>query len=135
MVGASDATGGDDPLSAAANAVLLASDHFTTHDVDVELDDPLEYGFDPGESRAIRLANELDAEMFLTDEFNSTKLRFVAMALDDRNILFTTPHVLCKLAERGVVDERYVDAALTYYVETEDWDREYVEYLRSNHLH
>lgn len=131
----SDATGGGDLLSAAADAVLLASDHLTTHDIEDELGDPLEYGLDPGESRAIWLANELDAEMFLTDEFNTTNFLFVAMALDDRNVLFTTPHVLCKLAERDVLDEEYVDAALTYYVETKDWDHEYVEHLRSNYLH
>jgi len=127
----SAATDGDDLLSAAAEAAMLASHHLT----DDEASDPLERGLDPGESRAIRLANDLDAAMLVTDEFNGTNLLFVALALDDRNTLFTTPHVLCKLADSGVLDAEYTDAALTHYVETKHWDRAYVEHLRSDYLH
>lgn len=129
------ATDDDDLLSAAADAVLLASEHLTVHDTGDQVANPLEYGLDPGESRAIWLANHLDAAMLVTDEFNTTKFLFVALAIDDRNTLFTTPHVLCKLGERGVLDPGYVDAALTYYVETKDWERAYVERLRSEYLH
>lgn len=130
----SDAMGSDDLLSAAAEAVIAASQRLTTHDVDSDLDDPLDYGLDEGESRAIWLANELGAEMFVTDEFNSTNYLFVGMALDDRNTQFTTPHVLCELANHGMLDSSYVDATLTYYVETKNWDRHYVELLRREHL-
>lgn len=130
----SEASGSGDVLSVAADAVLKASRHLTVHDVEDTFVDPLEDGLDPGESHAIRLANQLDAEMFVTDEFNTTNYLFVALALDDRNTLFTTPHVLCVLADRGVLDARYVDAALTYYVETKGWDRQYVERLRRTYL-
>jgi rRNA-processing protein FCF1 len=131
----SAATDGDDLLSAAADAVMLASRHLTVHDTGDEASDPLERGLDPGESRAIRLANHLDAAMLVTDEFNGTNLLFVALALDDRNTLFATPHVLCKLADSGVLDAEYTDAVLTYYVETKHWDRAYVEHLWSDYLH
>lgn len=130
----SDAMGHDDLLSSAAEAVVKASHHLTTHDVDASLDGPLDYGLDEGESRAIWLANELDCDLFVTDEFNSTNYLFVGMALDDRNVQFTTPHVLCELAEHDVLDSNYVDAALTYYVETKHWDGQYVELLRTKYL-
>lgn len=131
----SEAMGSGDLLSAAAEAVLSASDYLTTHDVDADLDEPLEYGLDPCESQGIWLANEINAEMFITDEFNSTNYLFVSLALIDRNTLFTTPHVLCTLADQAVLENGYVDATLTYYVETKDWDREYIEHLRNTHLH
>lgn len=128
------ATGGEDLLAAAADLVLRASDHLTAHEVADEIDDPLAYGLDRGESHGIWLANELSAEMFVTDEFNTTNYLFVALALEDRNTLFTTPHVLCVLAERNVLDTQYVDAALTYYVETKNWDRQYVDQLRLEYI-
>ena len=75
----------------------------TTHDVNDRIDDPLAYSLDRGESECIWLANELDADLFLTDEFNTTNYLFINLALDDRNILFTTPHVLCTLATQEVL--------------------------------
>jgi hypothetical protein len=130
----SEARGGDDLLSAAAELVFRASHHLTTHDVEAEIDDSLDLGLDRGESHGIWLANDRSATMFVTDEFNTTNYLFVALALEDRNTLFTTPHLLCLLAERGILDGQYVDAALTYYVETKGWDRQYVERLRSRYL-
>jgi len=130
----SDAASGDDLLATAADAVLRASGHLTTHDVDGELADPLGYGLDRGESHGVWLANHLDAAMFVTDEFNSTNYLLVSLALADRNALFTTPHVLCALGARDVLDRRYVDAVLTYYLDTKGWDREYVDRLREKYF-
>lgn len=130
----SETTGSDDLLATAAGMVLKASHCLTVHDVTDEIDDPLAYGLDRGESHAIRLANELSATMFVTDEFNSTNYLFVSLALDDRNTLFTTPHVLCVLADRGLLDNRYVAGLLTYYVETKHWDRQYIAQLRDKYL-
>lgn len=129
-----EATGSDDLLAAAADVVLKASHHLTTHDVTDEGDAPLDYGLDRGESHGIRLANELRAELFVTDEFNTTNYLFVSLALEDRNTLFTTPHVLCVLAEHVILDSQYVAAVLTYYVETKNWDRGYVSQLRDTYL-
>jgi len=125
-----DATGADDLLAAAADLVLQAAHHLMTHDVDDRTDEPVDYGLDRGESDCIWLANELAADLFITDEFNTTNYLFVALALDDRNSLFTTPHVLCTLATHGILPEEYVDTALTYYVETKGWDAQYVAQLR-----
>lgn len=129
-----DATGGDDLLAAAADLVLQAAQHLTTHDVDDRTDEPLDYGLDRGESDCIWVANELAADLFITDEFNTTNYLFVTLALDDRNSLFTTPHILCTLATHGILSEEYVDAALTYYVETKGWDAQYVAQLRQQCL-
>jgi rRNA-processing protein FCF1 len=129
-----DATGSDDLLSAAADLVLKATQHVTTHDVADRTAAPLDYGLDRGESDCIWLANELDAELFITDEFNTTNYLFINLALEDRNILFTTPHILCTMATHNVLPVEYVEAALTYYVETKHWDRQYVTLLRQQIL-
>ena len=129
-----DATGSDDLLSAAADLVLQTAHQLTTHDLDARLDEPLDYGLDRGESEAIWLANELEADLCITDEFNTTNYLFVALALDDRNALCTTPHILCTLATHGILPVEYVDAALTYYVEIKGWDARYVARLRTHYL-
>ena len=129
-----DATGGDDLLAAAATLVLKASTHLTTHDIDDRTDEPLDYGLDLGESEGIWLANEMEADLFITDEFNSTNYLLVNLALDDRNSLFTTPHILCSLATHEILPPEYVAAALTYYIETKGWDAQYVAQLRQASL-
>ena len=129
-----DATGDDDLLATAAALVLNASHHLTTHDVDNRTDDPVDYGLDRGESDCIWLANELEAALFITDEFNTSNYLFITLALDDRNTLFTTPHILCTLATREILPEEYVDAALTYFIETKGWDAKYVSQLRNQFL-
>lgn len=129
-----DATGDDDLLAAAADLVLRATHHLTTHDVGDRTDEPFDYGLDRGESDCIWLANELKTDFFITDEFNTTNYLFVNLALNDRNILFTTPHILCALATHGLLPVEYVDGALTYYVETKDWDPQYVAQLRHQYL-
>lgn len=130
-----EASGGDDLLSTAAEAVLQASHHLTTRDVAAEIDGSLDYGLDPGESRGIWLANELDADLFVTDEFNTSNYLLVAMALEDRNTLFTSPHVLCKLADRGTLTADYVNAVLTYLCDLKHWDESFVDRLRSKYLY
>lgn len=123
-----------DLLAAAADAVMQASHHFTTRDIGVETDGKLEYGLDSGESHGIWLTNEIEADMFVTDEFGSSNFPIVALELYDTNILFTTPHLLCKLAEQGVLDIRYTGSTLTYLCELKNWDRQYITRLRSKYL-
>ena len=129
-----EATGDNDLLAAAADLVLQAAHHLTTHNVSGQTDDPLAYGLDRGESEGIWLANELEADLFLTDEFNTTNYLFVTLALDDRNVLYTTPHILCTLATHEILPTAYVEAALSYYVETKAWDEQYVSQLRTQYL-
>lgn len=129
-----DAANGDDLLAAAATTILRASHHLQTHDIEDKTDDSLEYGLDTGEAYGIWLANEQSATTFVTDEFSTTNHLLVSLALEDRNTLYTTPHLLCLLADREILSSQYAASALTYYVETKDWDREYVEQLRIRYL-
>lgn len=129
-----DTQGSGDLLSKAATLVLGASQYLTTHDVGTDVEEPIAVGLDRGESHGIRLANELSAAMFVTDAFNTTNYLLVSLTLDDRNSLFTTPHLLCLFASRGVLDSRYVDAVLTYFLDTKQWDRQYVQALRRTYL-
>jgi len=130
-----DATGSADLLSAAADLVLQAAHQLTTHDVDAQLAESLDYGLDRGESECIWLANEVTADLFVTDEFNTTNYLFINLALDDRNILFTTPHLLCTLATHDILSVEYVAATLTYYIDTKNWDAQYVDQLRHQFLY
>lgn len=130
----SAATGQDDLLGTTAEAVVTALHHLTTHDVTDEVNQLGMYGLDQGESHGVWLANELDADMFVTDEFNLTNYLLISLALSDRNILFTTPHVLCSLAAQNILDSRYVAALLSYYVETKHWDQPYIDSLRDKYL-
>lgn len=130
----SSATGSGDLLSSAADLVLQAASRITIHEVETQIESPLDYGLDEGESECIWLTNRLDAALFVTDEFNSTNYLFVSLALNDRNVLFTTPHVFCKLATQAVLPTEYVDAALSYFVRTKSWDSEYVDRLRGKYL-
>ena len=130
----SEAASGDDLLAAAGKAVMRASNHLTTHDIDGTIEEPLEYGLDSGEAHGIWLANQLEAAMFVTDEFNSTNYLFVSLALDDRNTLFTTPHLLCHLANNDILSTQYVATVLAYYVDTKGWDTQYVDQLRTRYL-
>lgn len=130
----SAATEGGDLLATTATAVLQASHHLEVHDVADEIDESLTYGLDEGESHGIWLANQLEAAIFVTDEFNTTNYLLISLGLEDRNTLFTTPHVLCSLATVDILDSSFVEALLTYYVRTKDWDQEYIERLRQKYL-
>ncbi len=125
---------GDDLLGAAADTTLSAAHWLTDHDGQDRIDDLLDYGLDKGETHCIALANSIDADMFVTDEFNSIKFQLLSLAIDDRNIIFTTPHLLCVLANHGALDTRYADHALSYFIETKQWDRSYVNQLRMQYL-
>ena len=72
--------------------------------------------------------------MFVTDEFNTTSCLFVGPALVDRNTLFTTPHVLCRLTAEGVLAAASVEQALTYFVGTNGWEGSYVSELRARYF-
>lgn len=122
--------GGDDLLGTAADLVLLGASHLVIHDTTGESVPADNFGLDPGESHAIALANTLQPDLFVTDEFNSANLQLIHLAIFDRNIVFTTPHVLCELASHGILHPQYVKHLLGYYSETRHWDRAYLDYLR-----
>lgn len=129
-----DIAAGDDLLGTAAGLVLSAADRLTVSEVENGIVPEVAHALDDGEARCIALANSIDADMFVTDEFNSFKYQLISLAINDRNSLFTTPHLLCVLAVHGLLDARYVDHALSYYSETKHWDRSYLAALRRMYL-
>ena len=79
-------------------------------------------GLDQGKAESVWLANELEADLFITDEFTTT------------NYLFPTPHILCTHATHEILPVEYVDAALSHYVEIKGLDVQYVAQLRQHHF-
>nr|WP_233274838.1 hypothetical protein [Haladaptatus cibarius] len=77
----------DDVHGRAANGVLDRIPELTTQSVDLDAEFPL----DDGENAAVTLANDIDAELFLCDEFNSLGLIHASL-VDTR--LVTTPTLL-----------------------------------------
>lgn len=124
----------DDLLGVAADTVLSAAHWMTSHDVEDRIEELIDYTLDEGETHCIALTNDIEADMFVTDEFNSIKFQLISLAINDRNILFMTPQLLCVLAEHDILDPRYVDHALSYFIDTKHWDRSFVNTLRTMHL-
>jgi len=71
----------------AATAVCDRTAELTIQSVDLDAEFPL----DDGENAAVTLANEIDAELFLCDEFNSLGLIHASLA---NTRLVTTPTLL-----------------------------------------
>ena len=80
----------DDVHGHAASAVLDQAESFTTQSVDLDTEFPL----DDGENAAVTLANDLDAALFLCDEFNQLGLIHASLA---DTPLVTTPTLLSVL--------------------------------------
>ncbi|WP_082222568.1 hypothetical protein [Halorubrum halophilum] len=77
----------DDQHGQAATAVLDRTTELTVRSVDLDTEFPL----DDGENAAITLANEIDATLFLCDEFN--RLGLIHASLVDTRLV-TTPTLL-----------------------------------------
>ncbi|EMA37727.1 hypothetical protein [Halococcus hamelinensis] len=92
----------DDIHGHAASAILDRADSFTVQSVDFDAEFPL----DDGENAAVTLANDLDAALFLCDEFNQLGLIHASLA-DTR--LVTTPtlfSVLVRTEHLSAADSR-----------------------------
>lgn len=93
----------DDDHGQAASAVLEQITEMTVQSVDLDAEFPL----DDGENAAVTLANNIDAQLFLCDEFNSLGLIHASLA-DTR--LVTTPTLLSVFVR---TDQLTSDEALT----------------------
>ena len=115
----------DDDHGRAANAVLDRTADVTTQSVDLDAEFPL----DDGENAAVTLANEIDATLFLCDEFNRLGLIHASLA-DTR--LVTTPTLLSVFVR---TEQLTSDEALTLLDEistARSWDaNSYVQRARS----
>jgi hypothetical protein len=88
---------------AAATNVLAARNHFTVeapYERDETPDSRPTFGLDDGETDGIVLANALDVDGFLTDEFGGTNFALVHAVLQGPRIV-PTPRLLREYARNG----------------------------------
>ena len=119
--------------AAAANNVLSARDHYTVTDPyerDETPDSRPTFGLDDGETDGIVLANALDVDGFLTDEFGGTNFPLTHAVLQGPRIV-PTPRLVCDYAR----NEHMTDEAARTLLETigahRSWeDSPYVTQLR-----
>ena len=112
-----------DAHAQAATAVLDRDP--TTRTVDLDAEFPL----DDGENAAVTLANELDASLFLCDEFNQLGLIHASLA-DTR--LVTTPTLLSVFVHTNQLAPATAQTLLDEISEARSWDtNSYVQRARS----
>jgi hypothetical protein len=115
----------DDVHGHAASAVLDRVDAFMTQSVDLDAEFPL----DDGENAAVSLANDLDAALFLCDEFNQLGLIHASLA-DTR--LVTTPTLLSVLVRTEQLSAAEARLLLDAISDARSWDtNSYVQRARS----
>lgn len=115
----------DDNHGRAANAVLDGSTHYTVQSVELDAEFPL----DDGENAAVTLANEVDAELVLCDEF--TRLGLIHASLADTRLM-TTPTLLSVFVRVGTLTSEDARALLDEISTSRSWEaNSYVERARS----
>ena len=115
----------DDEHGQAATAVLDRIAELTVHSVELGAEFPL----DDGENAAVTLANEIDAALFLCDEFNSLGLIHASLA-DTR--LVTTPTLLSVFVRTGRLTPDEARTFLDDISTARSWDaNSYVQRARS----
>lgn len=115
----------DDDHAVAAKAVLDRTADLDVRSVDLDPDFPL----DDGENAAVTLANDLEAELCLSDEFNNLGLMHASLA---NTRLVTTPTLLAALVRRDALDADAAVAVLDEIRDVRSWDgNSYVRRARS----
>lgn len=127
-----DMTQYQDIHGAAATNILAARDHYTVTDP-YNGDDPLEsrptFGLDAGETDGIVLANALEVDGFLTDEFGGTNFPLIHAVLQGPRIV-PTPRLICDYARNGHMTHNEARTLLTSISPHRSWeDSPYVAQL------
>ena len=120
---------------AAATHVLAARDHYTVEDPyerDQTPDSRPTFGLDDGETDGIVLANALDVDGFLTDEFGGTNFALVHAALQGPRIV-PTPRILCEYTRNGHMTAEAASRLITTISPHRRWETSpYVAQLVAN---
>jgi hypothetical protein len=93
---------------AAGTNVLAARDYYTVQDPYERGETPNSrptFGLDDGETDGVVLANALDVDGFLTDEFGGTNFPLVHAVLEGPRIV-PTPRLVCDYARNGHLTDR-----------------------------
>ncbi|QCC51615.1 hypothetical protein [Halapricum salinum] len=98
-----------------AAAAVVDSDATERRHADLDEEFPL----DDGENAAVTLANEIDADLFLCDEFNSLGLIHASLS---NTRLVTTPTLLSVLVRRGRLSTAEAASALETISRARSWE-------------
>jgi len=105
----------DDPSGRAARAVLDRRSAFAVRSTDLDEEFPL----DDGENAAVTLANDLDADQFLRDEFH--RLALVHASLTGPRLV-TSPSLLLALVRAGWLTADAAENLLETMSDARSWD-------------
>ena len=118
---------------AAATNVLAARDYYTVEDPYEREETPNSrptFGLDGGETDGIVLANALDVDGFLTDEFGGTNFPLIHAVLQRPRIV-PTPQLICDYARNGHMTHEEARTLLATISPHRSWgDSPYVGQLR-----
>lgn len=109
---------------AAAANVLAARDYYTVEDPFERADTPDErptFGLDDGETDGIVLANALDFDGFLTDEFGGTNFPLIHAVLRGPRII-PTPRLICDYARNNHMTHTEAQALITLISSKRSWE-------------
>ena len=119
--------------AAAANNVLSARNHYMVEDPYEYTDGPDSrptFGLDDGETDGVVLANVLDVDAFLTDEFGGGNFPLIHAVLQ-RARLVPTPRLICEYARNGHLTHEEAELLITTIGTHRSWDNSpYVAQLR-----
>ena len=108
----------------AAHNVLTARDYYTVTDP-YERPDTADsrpaFGLDDGETDGIVLANALEVDAFLTDEFGGTNFALIHAVLRGPRIV-PTPRLLCEYARNGHITREEARILITRISSHRSWD-------------
>jgi hypothetical protein len=119
-----DITQYQDIHSAAAHNVLAADNHFTVQNPYDQADAPESrpaFGLDDGETDGIVLANILDVDGFLTDEFGGTNFALIHAVLDGPRIV-PTPRLVCDYARNDHMTREEARTLIATISPHRSWD-------------
>nr|WP_233509334.1 hypothetical protein [Haloferax sp. Atlit-48N] len=110
--------------AAAANNVLVARTHYTVEDP-YERDDTPDarptFGLDDGETDGIVLANALDVDGFLTDEFGGTNFALIHAVLQGPRIV-PTPRLIVDYARNRHLSHEVARMVITTISPHRSWE-------------
>jgi hypothetical protein len=108
----------------AASNVLAARNHYTIEDP-YERDDTPDtrptFGLDDGETDGIVLANALDVDGFLTDEFGGTNFPLIHAVLQGP-LIVPTPRLICDYARNGHMAQKEARTLITTISPHRSWE-------------
>lgn len=119
-----DITQYQDIHAAAAGNVLTARGHYSVEDPyerSATADSRPTFGLDDGETDGIVLANALDADGFLTDEFGGTNFPLIHAVLQGPRIV-PSPRLICEYARNGHLTVEEATTLITTISSHRSWD-------------